>query len=82
MQNVGYTAVMIMCELKRLDASLESEISLEMQALQHLSSGPEGAIGRAQTPLSVISERILLSIREKSASQGISGEAKYLSSLY
>lgn len=47
MQNMGYTTGMIMCELKMVDASLASEISLGMQVLQCPFSGPEGAIGRA-----------------------------------
>jgi len=38
---------MMMCELKMVDVSLASEISLGMQVLQCLFSGPEGAIGSA-----------------------------------
>lgn len=46
MQNRGYTTVMIMCELKMVDASLASEISPEARALPCLLSGSEGATGR------------------------------------
>ena len=46
MQNRGYTTVMILCELKTVDASLASEISLQAQVLQCLLSGSEGAMGR------------------------------------
>ena len=46
MQNRGYTTVIILCELKMVDASLANEMSPEVGVLQCLLSGSEEATDR------------------------------------